>query len=69
MVLLTRCHPPFTCQTGTPGGNGGYVAGSLVLATGQQLSVCVGAGGAGGGRSGMSGQRGSDGFAVITLVS
>jgi hypothetical protein len=68
-MFLTRLRHSVSCQTGTPGGNGGYVAASLVLATGQQLDVCVGAGGAGGSYSGSSGQRGSDGYARITLVS
>lgn len=54
--------------TGCRGGDGGYVAGHLILQVGQTLRACVGRGGAGGPRRekfGGDGAVGANGFVII----
>ncbi len=61
----------FLVQTGTAGGNGGYVAGLVTLTAGQTLQTCVGLGGAGGSTSaGLAdrGGAGANGFVIVTIV-
>ena len=51
-------------RTGTSGGNGGFVSGTVTLKDGESLLLCAGAGAGGGGQLPYHGAHGAPGFVI-----